>query len=76
MLGAAQELPGLLVPLSGATLGSHWSLIRARKHYPSDIIGGGAIALAVTAAAWKICPPRRRTSGMVPAPNSGPPRRT
>ncbi|MCA1697449.1 MAG: phosphatase PAP2 family protein, partial [Actinobacteria bacterium] len=59
MFGAAQELPLLIVPLTVATLGSHWSLIRARKHYPSDVIGGGAIALAVTAAAWKIHPPRR-----------------
>jgi membrane-associated phospholipid phosphatase len=50
-LGAAQEIPGLIVPLSLATLGSHWSLVRSRIHYPGDIIGGGAIAVAVTAAA-------------------------
>ena len=34
MFGAAQELPLLGVPLTVATLGSPWSLIRARKHYP------------------------------------------
>jgi membrane-associated phospholipid phosphatase len=72
MFGAAQELPLLLAPLSVATLASHWSLIRTRKHYPSDVIGGGAIALAVTAAAWKLCPPRRRTSAVGPGPDSGP----
>lgn len=59
-LGASQELPLLLVPLSAVTLSSHWSLIRSRKHYPSDVIGGGAIAVAVTAAAWKLLPPRNR----------------
>ncbi len=60
MLGASQELPLLLVPLSVATLSSHWSLVRSRKHYPSDVIGGGALAVAVTAAAWKLRPPRNR----------------
>ena len=50
LFGASQELPVLAVPLTAATLGSHWSLIRSRKHYPSDIVGGGAIALTVTAA--------------------------
>ena len=57
MLGASQELPLLLLPGSLATALSHWSLIRTRKHYPSDVIGGGAIAVVVTAAAWKLRPP-------------------
>ena len=61
VFGAVQEMPAALVPLSLATLGSHWSLLRTRKHYPSDIVAGGAIALAVSAGAWKICPPRGRT---------------
>jgi undecaprenyl-diphosphatase len=59
MFGAAQELPLVLIPLSIGTLGSHWSLLRAREHYPSDIVAGGAIALAVSAAAWKLRPPNR-----------------
>jgi undecaprenyl-diphosphatase len=59
MFGAAQELPGLVIPLSMATLGSHWSLIRGRKHYPTDVVGGGVIAAAVAGAAWKLCPPVR-----------------
>jgi membrane-associated phospholipid phosphatase len=59
MFGAAQELPLVLIPLTIGTLGSHWSLLRARKHYPSDIVAGGAIALAVSAAAWKLRPPHR-----------------
>lgn len=64
LFGAVQELPAALVPLSLVTLGSHWSLLRTRKHYPSDIVAGGAIALAVSAGAWKIRPPhgRRRAS--------------
>jgi len=62
MLGASQELPLLLAPLSVATLSSHWSLIRSRKHYPSDVIGGGAIAVAVTAAAWRLRPPRNQAA--------------
>ena len=35
------------LPLTAATSGSHSSLIRSRKHYPSDTVGGGAIALTV-----------------------------
>jgi membrane-associated phospholipid phosphatase len=62
-LGASQEIPGLIGPLALATLGSHWSLIRARKHYPSDVFAGGAIAFAVTAAAWWLRPPERVTRG-------------
>lgn len=42
------------------TLTSHWSLIRSRKHYPSDVIGGGVLAVVVTATAWKLRPPRDR----------------
>ncbi|MCA1701305.1 MAG: phosphatase PAP2 family protein [Actinobacteria bacterium] len=57
LFGASQELPLLLLPGSVATACSHWSLIRTRKHYPSDVIGGGAIAVAVAAAAWKLRPP-------------------
>ncbi len=57
MFGAAQELPWLLAPLSFVTLGSHWSLLRSREHYPSDVAAGGAIAFAVAAAAWKLRPP-------------------
>lgn len=57
VFGASQEAPVLFVPLSAATVASHWSLIRSRKHYPSDVLAGGAIALAVTAVAWRLRPP-------------------
>jgi membrane-associated phospholipid phosphatase len=66
IFGAAQELPVLLLPLSISTLGSHWSLLRARKHYPSDIVAGGVIALAVNAAAWKLRPPLAITTNSTP----------
>ena len=65
LFGAAQEPPALAVPLAAATLGSHWSLIRSRKHYPSDIVGGGVIALAVAATAWKLRPPERLAASAV-----------
>ncbi len=51
-LGASQELPLLFIPLSAATVGAHWALIRGREHYPSDVVVGGAIAIALAAAAW------------------------
>ena len=62
LFGASQELPALALPLMAATLTSHWSLLRSHKHYPSDIVGGGAIALVVTAAAWKLWPPASGSS--------------
>ncbi len=63
MFGAAQELPWLLAPLSFVTLGSHWSLLRGREHYPSDVVAGGAIAFVVAAAAWKLRPPAASDGG-------------
>jgi undecaprenyl-diphosphatase len=56
-LAAAQELPVLFIPLSGATLAAHWSLVRSRGHYLSDVLMGGALGIAVAVAAWKLWPP-------------------
>ncbi|MCA1699170.1 MAG: nitroreductase/quinone reductase family protein [Actinobacteria bacterium] len=63
LFGASQVLPLLLIPGTVATACAHWSLVRRREHYPSDVIGGGAIALAVAAAAWKLRPPPNRHTG-------------
>jgi membrane-associated phospholipid phosphatase len=58
-LGAAQELPLLLIPLYAATAASEWSLLRARSHYPSDVLAGAALAVGVAVTAWKLWPPVR-----------------
>jgi membrane-associated phospholipid phosphatase len=58
-IGAAQELPLALLPLSACTMAVHWSLVRKRAHYPSDVLAGGALGIAVALAAWKLWPPRR-----------------
>lgn len=58
-LGAAQEAPLLFLPFYAATAASEWSLIRARSHYPTDMIAGGVLAVGVATAAWKLWPPRR-----------------
>ena len=58
-LGAAQELPLLILPLYGATVASEWSLIRSRSHYPSDVFAGGLLAVAVATVMWKLWPTRR-----------------
>lgn len=57
MLGVSQEVPPLMLPLSGATMAVHWSLIRKRSHYPTDVLAGGALGLLVALAAWKLWPP-------------------
>jgi membrane-associated phospholipid phosphatase len=54
----AQEIPVLFIPLTGATMAAHWSMIRSRGHYPSDVVIGGLVAFAVALAVWKLRPPR------------------
>lgn len=55
--GAAQEIPLVFLPMSGATLAAHWSLVRSQGHYPSDVLAGGVLGIAVALAAWKLWPP-------------------
>ncbi len=56
-LAASQEIPLLFVALTPATLAAHWSLVRSRGHYPSDVFFGGVLAIAVVLVAWKLWPP-------------------
>ncbi len=56
-LAAAQEIPLLFLVLGPATTAAHWSLVRSRGHYPSDVFAGGILAIAVVLVAWRIWPP-------------------
>ena len=56
-LAAAQELPLLFIPLSGATLAAHWSMVRSRGYYLSDVLVGGALGVVVAGVAWKVWRP-------------------
>jgi undecaprenyl-diphosphatase len=58
-LCACQEIPRLIVPLSGATMAVHWALMRKRAHYPSDVLAGGVLGIAVALTMWKVWPPQR-----------------
>ena len=68
VFGAAQELPVAFVPLSACTLAVHWSLIRKRAHYPTDVLVGGALGIAVALTIWKLWPPARASD---PEPTLG-----
>lgn len=70
-LGVAQEIPVLLLPLTVATTAAHWSMIRSRGHFPSDVLVGGVVGIAVAGAAWRIWPPDGRT-GDDPEPTADP----
>ena len=72
VFGAAQELPIAFVPLSACTLAVHWSLVRKRAHYPSDVLAGGALGIAVAVTVWKFWPPRDSTRDETsPDPSNG-----
>lgn len=70
-IGAAQELPLAFLPLSGCTMAVHWSLVRKRAHYPSDVLAGGALGICVALAVWKLWPPRRSAHPDAPQVSSG-----
>jgi len=55
-IGASQEIPALFIPLSAATMAAHWSIVRSRGHYVSDVLAGGGLGLAVGLAAWRLWP--------------------
>ena len=56
-VGASQELPLLFFPLSAATLAAHWSIVRSRGHYLSDVLAGGGLGIVVALVAWWLWPP-------------------
>ncbi|MBW3556745.1 MAG: phosphatase PAP2 family protein [Actinobacteria bacterium] len=69
-MGAAQELPLAFLPLSCCTMAVHWSLVRKRAHYPTDVLAGGALGIAVAFAAWKLWPPVH-AAGATPEASAG-----
>ena len=71
-LGVVQEIPVLFLPLAIATSAAHWSLVRSRGHYPSDVLVGGCVGVAVAAVLWWACPPQDRRQGDRVASRSAP----
>ena len=59
VFGVAQELPALFVPLAGGTLTAHWSLVRTRGHYLSDVLVGGAVGIAAATAVRTLWPTKK-----------------
>ena len=70
-LGVAQEIPALFFPLALATSAAHWSLVRSRGHYPTDVFAGGFIGVAVALVAWSAFPPQGRRTIDDPRPQPG-----
>lgn len=75
VFGAAQEMFAALVPLSACSLTVHWSLIRKRAHYPSDVLAGGALGIAVALAMSKLWPPGHAAKEAAPLLPAGGPER-
>ncbi len=57
VFSAAQELPGLFVPLAAGTATGHWSIVRTGSHYISDVFAGGLVGITVAWALRKVWPP-------------------
>ena len=57
VFGAAQEVPKAFIPLAACSVAVHWSLIRKRAHYPTDVLAGGALGIGVALAVRKLWPP-------------------
>ena len=58
VFGVSQSVPALFPPLAACTLAAHWSLVRTRAHYVSDILAGGALGIAVAVAVGALWPRR------------------
>lgn len=48
---------------TAATMAAHWSMVRSRGHYPSDVLAGGVVGIVVALAAWRLWPPRADGGG-------------
>lgn len=70
-LAVSQEIPALFIPLTVATTAAHWSMVRSRGHYPSDVLVGGVLGIAVAVTAWRLWPPGEHNK-QEPPPESGP----
>jgi membrane-associated phospholipid phosphatase len=46
-VAACLEMRSLLMPMLALTTASHWSLVRSKSHYVSDILAGDAVGVAV-----------------------------
>lgn len=57
VFGAGQEIHPIGLRLGTVAMLGHWGLVRAGKHYRSDMVGGKAIGLAVVALLAKVWPP-------------------
>ncbi len=48
---------------AAATMASHWSMVRSRGHYPSHVVVGGVVGIAVAVAAWRLWAQATRSKG-------------
>ncbi len=77
VFGVAQELPVLFVPLAAMAAAAHWSLVRTRGHYASDVFFGGVLGIGVVLAVRHFWPsdrsPTPSGSSASPARQATPP---
>ena len=56
VFGVAQEIPRLFLPLAAMAATAHWSLVRTRGHYATDVFFGGVLGIGVVLAVRKVWP--------------------
>ncbi len=58
-VGAYQEMQSVLVPMLILTTASHWSLVRSRSHFLTDVLVGDVVGVAVALGSNMIWPSKR-----------------
>ena len=56
-VGAWLEWPATRLPMLGLTTASHWSLVRSKSHYVSDILVGDLVGTAVALLSRRVTRP-------------------
>ncbi len=65
-VAAWREMPSTLVPMLLLTTASHWSLVRAKSHFVSDVLVGDAVGVVVAIWSTRVRPPGERRDGTSP----------
>ncbi len=65
-VAAWREMPSTLVPMLLLTTASHWSLVRAKSHFVSDVLIGDAVGVVIAVWSTHLRPTGESRDGTAP----------